>query len=514
MTVAVYGVVGLGFALGALRVVLRQVGDPPLWLCVLAACALALCTVVPFLLRTPSVTEDTIAGGFCFTMAAVWLLASAVVDDRASLWRLAAASLCFGLAAGSRPELGLAALALVPVYLSLRSTHARPRQLLAALAGPVGVCFLLLAAYNQARFGSPLEFGVRHQLAGYDPLKAPFGKLGYLPPGAWLYALSPPRPTAAFPFLVLGPPPLSYPLSLPSGYTTEVTGGLLSMTPIVLFLAALPWIWRRRRTWLGALGAPLVVLAGAGLVGAVVLAYENFATTERYEVDFSALVLLGALAAWLALACRTRGALRRVVRLGGGLLVVWGCVAGFAVSFVGYGDFLAVEHHGTWNTLQDLGSPLSSVIARIVGRPVLAEVFTRYVAQYKPVHYTSLDTVAPEALWLEAGNRADITIVSPGTRTAALVLNTLSGVETPTGKIEPAGGSVSFTLLDSTHALSTYTVPPRGLKLRIPLHLSPGVDRFELRPVAGTFALPNRSNPTTISLLLVPKLSFESDYTH
>ncbi len=373
VTVAFFGVAGLGFALAALRVVLRQLADTPLWICVLAACAVALGTTVPFLLRTPSVTEDTIAGGFCFTMAGVWLVASTVVDHRASLWRAAAASLSFGLAAGSRPELGLAAVALVPVYFTLRATHPR-RPLLLALGVPVGVCFALLAAYNQARFGNPLEIGLRHQLAGYDQLHEPLGNFSYLAPGAWLYTLSPPRPTATFPFLVLGPPPLSYPAGLPATYAQELTGGLLATTPVVLFLVALPWIWRRRPAWLGALAGPLVSLAGAGVVFLLFLAFENRATTERYEVDFAGLVLLGALAAWLALASHTRGALRRVVRVGGGLLVVWGCVTGFAVSFIGYGDFLAVEHRGEWNTLQDAGSPLTALIARIAGRPVVAEV--------------------------------------------------------------------------------------------------------------------------------------------
>jgi hypothetical protein len=510
VTVAFFGVAGLGFALAALRVVLRQLGDTPLWAGVLAACAVALCTTVPFLLRTPSVTEDTIAGGFCFTMAGVWLVASAVVDHRRSLWRAAAASLCFGLAAGSRPELGLAAVALVPVYRTLRPTQPR-RPLLLALVLPVGVCFALLAAYNQARFGNPLEIGVRHQLAGYDQLHEPPGNFSYLAPGTWLYTLSPPRPTATFPFLVLGPPPLSYPAALPATYGQELTGGLVATTPIVLFLVALPWIWRRRPAWLGALAGPLVALAGAGVVFLLFLAFENRATTERYEVDFAGLALLGALAAWLALASRTRGALRRVVRVGGGLLVVWGCMTGFAVSFIGYGDFLAVEHHGEWNTLQDTGSPLTALIARIAGRPVLAEVLTRNVREYTPVNYTSLNIHAEEAFWLGAAERATVVVASPDTRTAALVLGMSPGLETPRG-IEPGGAAVGVTLLRSGHALGTYAVPPGGRNVRVALPLSPGVNRFELRPVPSTFTLPDQSNPTTTTLLLVGKLALEGRY--
>jgi hypothetical protein len=560
VTVAFFAIAGMGFALGTLRVLLAQIGATTLWMCVLAALTLAFCSAIPFLLRTPSVTEDTIAGGFCFTMAGIWLAASALASDRrsteaervspqsvpvataagrhsppahipvsteagrhspsaripvsasrASLPRLALMSLCFGLAAGSRPPLALAAVALVPVYLALRSTRPR-RGLLMALTIPIGVCFLLLAAYNQARFGDPLEFGIRYQLAGYDPLHERFGELGYVPPGVWFYALSLPRPTAAFPFIVLGPPPLLYPVSLPANYGVETTGGLLPMTPILVFLLALPWIWRRRRAWLGSLALPIVVLAGAGIAILLLVSYENSATTERYAVEFSTLVLLGALAAWLALACKARGGLRRLVRVGGGLLALWGCVMGLAISFIGYGDFLAVNYPGTWAALQRVGSPLSAVIARVVGHPVLAEVLTKHVSEYSPVSYTSLDLHGESSFWLDVGEPADFAIVSPDSRTAALALNASPGIERLGSGIEAGGPPVGVTVLGPKQAPAAYLVPSGGQTLHIPVRLGPGVNRFELRPLAGTFRLPNRSNPTAASVLVVSKVSLEDRY--
>jgi hypothetical protein len=517
VTVACFAIAGLGFALGALRVLLRQAGVTTLWMCVLAGAALALSSTIPFLLRTPSVTEDTIAGGFCFMMAGIWLAASAVATGRrsahgASLRRLALMSLCFGLAAGSRPPLALAAVTLVPVYLALRSVQPR-RGLLMALIAPVGVCFLLLVAYNQARFGDPLEFGNRHQLAGYDPLHEHFGELSYVTPGTWYYTLSPPRPTALFPFVVLGPPPPVYPFSLPTSYGAEMTGGLLPMTPIVVCLLALPWIWRRRPAWLGSLALTMLILAGAGVAILLLLSYENIATAERYEVEFTPLLLLGALAAWLALSSGVRGARRWLVRVGGGLLVAWGCATGFAISFIGYGDFLAVEHPGAWAALQDASSPLSAVIARVVGHPLLAEVLTKHVKEYTPVRYTSLTLHGEESFWLDAEERADIAIASPDSRTAVLVLEALPGVERPVGSgPESGGGPVSVTVLRPKQAPATYLVPSGGRTLHIPVRLGPGVNRFELSPVASTFTLPDRSNPTTVSLLLVSKLSLEDSY--
>jgi hypothetical protein len=418
-------------------------------------------------------------------------------------------SLCFGLAAGSRPPLALTAAVLVPVYLSLRSTLPR-RRLLLALTIPIGACFLLLLAYNQARFGDPLEFGGHYQLAGYDPLRVHFGNLDYLQPGVWFYGLAPPRPTALFPFLVLDLPPLSYPMGLPTGFSPEITGGLLPMTPIVVFLVALPWVWRRRPTWLGSLASPLLILAGAGLAIMLLLSYETFGATERYEVEFSTPLLLGALAVWLALAYRTQGALRRLVRIGGGLLVAWGCVTGFAISFIGYGDLLAAEHPGTWAALQDAGSPLSGVIARFVGHPLLAEVLTKGPTEPTLESYTSLQTRGANAFWLGVGERTDITIVSPAVRGGALILGMSAGIE-KSSTITPGGVTVGVTFVGPRQAPATYFIPPGVRVYRVPLRLGPGVNRFELRPVASTFALPDHANPTTDSVLMVTKLSFDDN---
>jgi len=70
--------------------------------------------------------------------------------------------LALGLAAGSRLPLGLS----LPVFVAFYAGGWRPRrehlQLLAGLAVPVA----LMAAYNLARFGSPIDFGYAHIPSG------------------------------------------------------------------------------------------------------------------------------------------------------------------------------------------------------------------------------------------------------------------------------------------------------------------------------------------------------------
>ncbi|MHB8241011.1 MAG: hypothetical protein ACYDHN_03375, partial [Solirubrobacteraceae bacterium] len=269
-TTAFFGVAGLAFALAILRVVLRQLGGVPLWMCVLAGFALALSSAVPFILRNPSVTTDVLAGGYCFTMAAVWLAASALVERKTAWWRLALMSVCFGLAAGSRPTLVLAAVLLIPVYVGLRSEISRRRRLL-ALGLPLVICCALLLAYNEARYGQPFEIGTRYQLSALNSRTAPLGRLSYAPPGLRAYLMNPPHAGILFPFISISPPSITSPAGLAN---PEATGGLLPMAPIAIFLVALPWIWRRRRAPLGPLAVPLLMLAGVALAIMALASYE------------------------------------------------------------------------------------------------------------------------------------------------------------------------------------------------------------------------------------------------
>ncbi len=499
VTTALFAVAGFGFALAILRVLLRALGSPALWMCVLAAFTLGLSSAVPFMLRRPSVYEEALGAGFCFTMVGIWLAVSTLANRRATLRRLVLMSLCFGLAAGSRPPLALTTVVLVPVYLLLRATRTR-RELLLTLAIPVGTCLLLLLAYNLARFGDPLEVGAKYQLAGYNPQTAHFADLDYVLPGAWFYAVAPPRLGILFPFISLAPPPVSYPLGLPTHYlpTPEITGGLLPMTPILIFLAALPWIRRRRPALLGMLTTPLLLLAGAGLAILAFLSYEFFSSTERYEVDFLTLLLFGALAAWLALSCDTRGHANRAVRIGGALLAIWGCLTGTAISFVGYDNLLAIDHPATWRKLENVSSPLSVALALVVGHPVLAKVSTVNLTETH-VNYGTLG-IGVASFWLSGRELAGITIVSPDSRKIALVADVKPGPELAPGAtygVEVSGPSI---------ASYSRTLPRNGGAVSLPVQVGSGVNRFTLTPLASAVKFnPKAVNPE--QLLVVTRVS-------
>ncbi|HEX5853227.1 MAG TPA: hypothetical protein VFY36_09045 [Solirubrobacteraceae bacterium] len=480
-----FAIIGLGFALATLRVILRQIGNVSLWMCILAAFTLAIASTVPFILRFPLVYHEEIASAYCFSMAAVWFVVRALVDRRASLKRLVLMSACVGLATGSRPTLAVTALLLVPVYMTLRSTQSR-RDMLVALLTPLGVCLLLLLAYNQARYGSPLEYGARYQINGPSSYHVHLGELSFLPPGLWSYLFAPPRLTIIFPFLQIVYPQISYPFGIPAHYAplSEETGGLFAMAPIAIFLVALPWMWRRRPALLAPLGSlkPLFVfMAIAGFACMAFVAYEIYISSERYETDYISLLLFGSIAVWLALSSVTQGRARRLVRVGGGILAVWSCLTGLAIS-----GMELERRPSTWRSVVSFASPLSTAMASIVGHPVLAEV-NSINFERSPPSYSSIGTDAT-GFSLSAGNDVAITIVSPDRRTATLDANVVGGPGLKPGKSlearvsSPGGPSYGYRLVV-------------GGQAQIPVKLERGVNQLVILPGGSAVNSTGASQP-------------------
>ena len=246
--VAVFCAVGFLASAGILRALWRRY-FPESSATVAAACVLALglASGVPILQQRAEFWEVAVSCGYALAMlalGAIWL----ALHDRARRTRwLAAGSLLFGLAAGARPFLGLAAvLLLVPLAQAWRETPADGRRrlgrLLAAAAVPLLLCGLGLMLYNYLRFENPLEFGQRYQLAGDRQDTARHFSLGYLWFDFCVYFLEPVRWSRQLPFVgTIATPPL------PPGHAAiEDPFGILTNIPLVWLALAAPLAWRHR----------------------------------------------------------------------------------------------------------------------------------------------------------------------------------------------------------------------------------------------------------------------------
>jgi hypothetical protein len=435
---------------------------------VLSALVLACASVILDLLGGSNVYQESIAAGYCFSMAGVYLAVSALVCGKTSLWRLSLMSLCFGLACGSRVTFYCTLVLLVPVFLALRDTQ-RTRSLLAVLTVPAGVCVALLAAYNVARYGSLLETGEHHVIL--DPAGTIHQSVAYMPMGMWSYLLTPPRVTVTFPFISVVAPQLAYPFGLPHSYArySDLTGGVLPMVPIVCFAVGLPWLSRGPHARLAALRPLLITMVGAGLCMMMFASYAVPTTTERYEGEYMTLFILAGLFVWFFLSVRASGRRRRLVRITGGALAVWSCVAGVAVGMQGTQSRLDI-----WRALVDITSPVSTVIATAVGHPILTQVWAPTIAEYHEPYGLSAGS---STIWLSGNEQARVTVASPDARNITIAAKvTLSVALSAKAQIFVLGPMGATQQVPADH------------ELRMGVRVHRGVNELTLGPVRYTAA--------------------------
>ena len=253
---------------------------PPLWLSAVLLPALMICQSVPFLLQRVDVYEVAVSAGYFCLSAGFWFLTRALLSARPGLVSFAAAGICFGLAPGCRPDLAVAAVCCSAVTLFYFSRKAGIRAALQqrewwSFVLPLGACGLLLAWYNYARFGNPLEFGTHWQIASPSYFR-PAVSLQNLVPGLYYLLACTPIVNGIFPFyhLALRMPfdNPNYPLQ--AHFFREPIVGLFVIWPLTALAIAAPWVIGRKvdarlRALSGAMSASafacLLLVAALGL---------------------------------------------------------------------------------------------------------------------------------------------------------------------------------------------------------------------------------------------------------
>ncbi len=302
----------------------RWPGGLPWWTVLPPVVALAGATPLVWLLSRGAVYEVAIASGQFFLLAGLLVVMPAFWGDPLSLRRLAAASALLALAFACRLNLALACLFVlaVGVGMTLKARHARLGQVAGtslAAGLPMFIAVVLFGAYNQARFGSWLEFGHRFQLGRWDKYheySKVFGLKNAIP-NFYNYFLNGVHWLNVFPYLK--PEWGQYYIWLmhtyaPDGYHTEKVAGVLVVIPFLWLIGVVIVGWGRalgrvagkRQGWAG-WSEMLTGVQGAEtfLIGAAVLLIAPLASfvavSMRHEVDFvPTLGLLAAIGFWEA----------------------------------------------------------------------------------------------------------------------------------------------------------------------------------------------------------------------
>jgi hypothetical protein len=351
-------------------------GLPPI-LVGAAALVFACANPMPFMLGRAAVYEGAIVGGQAFLLLGLVLAFDAIWDGeqarRPSRARLAAAGVAWAAALACRASLAPAVALLVLATGGLAPCPPEGRwraRLGAALAVglPVAAAVMALLAYNRARFGAWLEFGLGYQLTTIQLLKG----ARYLPANVYSYAFRPMETSCHFQFVKavweMGArafprwlhPPRDYWIHEPLiGASGSIAWGWLSLG------AALPVGRAARATWTvrapgpslddrrarGLLwcAAALAIAATAGILPALTF----FTSTMRYLGDAApGIVLLGTLGAWSLVdeLGRWRWPRRAAVLLC--LLLAAHTVAvGLLLGFQGYHQAIRWQNPALWQRL-------------------------------------------------------------------------------------------------------------------------------------------------------------------
>ncbi|HEX4140416.1 MAG TPA: hypothetical protein VHY09_08720 [Candidatus Methylacidiphilales bacterium] len=141
-------------------------------------------------------------------MAMFYLIFLALHAGRGQVALVVLAAACWGAAVGSRATLLPYGVVFLPVLYHIlkgRPLIQSGGTVLAVMIPPL-IVGALLAWYNQARFGNPLDFGIAYQLENRTYTPGPYFSLRYFPMGLTHMLLMPPRPSSDFPFLFPDPP--------------------------------------------------------------------------------------------------------------------------------------------------------------------------------------------------------------------------------------------------------------------------------------------------------------------
>lgn len=320
--------------------------------------------------------EVALSSGFAFSMLALAAIWAAFHQPGRRIRWLLLASLAYGLAIASRPNLLFGAvILLVPVVHAWRAEGAagatacqtawKTGRLFAAAVGPLIFIGAGLMIYNVKRFGNPLEFGCRYEVTGMAAPGTDLGQfsLHYFWFNFRYYFWEPVHWMSHLPFVRSGP---HWHSSSGHGHfgPDQYYGGLLTVyAPVWLALAA-PLAWRSRPNsllrWF--IGTACLLF----LTGALTICLFNIAC-DRYELDFLPALMIVAIIGIFAL--ENNGIASRfwqnIARLG------W-CVLAACMVFTSFSaglDSYVTANYFAGNVLVNRGFP-DEAIARY--RRVLA----------------------------------------------------------------------------------------------------------------------------------------------
>ena len=307
---------------------------------------LGLGNVVAFVLTAIHMYEIAILCGMAMT--AMWALALLKFDEDPRPGRAVWVSVWLALSIAARPN--LAVLVIVTAIVMIAAARKRRPSVKAVLAflAPLAIVAAAMLWYNAARFGDPLELGVRYQLT-HIPMEGrkvcslcTFPELARFGNNVMHYLFWPLHIQSAFPFVDAMPARLDPAVSWPTpGRMTEQIVGIAPLAPLMILgtlFAILLILGPDRGAMDAGTRAAIQINAGGWLILFGLSAC--WWIVARYSLDF--MLLMGA----SAVVCieggltslRATGIRILPLRLLVAALACYSIVIGFLLGYCGPGD--------------------------------------------------------------------------------------------------------------------------------------------------------------------------------
>lgn len=308
--------------------------ETPRWAVLLGVAFTGLTNPMPYILFEPRIYEAAIIGAQFFLIFGTYCLISAF--NRPALLRFALAGILFTFAVGSRttliPSVGF--LLFITLIWAIKTQRSDTLKIIPSIALPLIIGAVSYAWYNNERFGSFTEFGLRYQLTSYnlyELLNKTFS-LTYISPNLFKTLFNPFEIREIFPYIF--PTRWAGPAWLTEGnypafyllFAESITGVFIG-SPFMIFAWLAGTDKDKNFRWI------TTALTGSALLSFLMLQFF-FLTTMRYLLDFiPTLTLLAVIGFWQGhKLLKNRPVARFSFAILGILLVVYGVVVSFALS--------------------------------------------------------------------------------------------------------------------------------------------------------------------------------------
>ena len=306
-----------------------------------------------FIAKRPDFYSIPIILSLALTMFGLFLwMKSTDNPSRVSVPYACLGSLCMALVAACRPQFLLVSVMAIVLFWSSVFTE---RSLFSkkSITSTIAIClpYVLVAAgvmwYNNARFGSPFDFGQNYNLTTNDMTGRGF-RFERVGLSLFTYFFQPPNINAAFPFVDN--------VQINTGYlgttiTEPMFGGIFMTIPILWILLFVPSISRTLKKY--NLFYFVVTLSALSLVIGVVDA-QGAGLLQRYVSDFAYLAILAAIIVVLLLYERSRGARRLQLNAFTAFSLYSSGIYCFFLIFAIYGTEIYYKNYGLFAEVAQL----------------------------------------------------------------------------------------------------------------------------------------------------------------